>query len=275
MGEVVHLWQRMVIDGEACGCGEPFLSCKFWQAVGCEAFGGWSPGRAAEALQLKESVDRLRFLPRLLSRELPAELASRVERYTGLYDRLYSATARVSGSDVVVDGSKHASLAGCLRHRYGEDLRVVHVVRDPRAVAYSWGKQSPRPMATVASKEHEMARYSPGRAAVQWNAENVALIALARRGVPTLRVKYEDFATQPWETLAQISKFADLPGDLPMGPDRSAALSPTHAVSGHPQLWTMDHLTIREDTSWQTDLRYRDRTLVSLITAPTRRRLGY
>ncbi|GAA2760861.1 sulfotransferase [Actinopolymorpha rutila] len=275
VGEVTHLWQRMLIDGEACGCGEPFLRCAFWREVGEEAFGGWSRVRASDILRLKGSVDRLRFLPRLLRRDLPADLAERVDRYTVTYGRLYAATARVDGSQVVVDGSKHASMAACLSHRYGADLRVVHVVRDPRAVAYSWAKRQARPMATSVSKEKDMARYSPGRAAVQWNAENTALTILARRGVPTLRIRYEDFAARPWESLAEISGFADLPNELPLRPNRTAVLSPTHAVCGNPALWRSDHITVREDTSWRSELNLRDRALVSALTAPTRPHFGY
>lgn len=120
-----------------------------------------------------------------------------------------------------------------------------------------------------------MARYSPGRAAVQWNAENTALTLLARRGVPTLRIRYEDFAARPWETLAEISGFAGLADEAPLGPNRTAALSPTHAVCGNPALWRSDHITVREDTSWRSELGLRDRALVSVLTAPTRPLFGY
>ena len=42
------------------------------------------------------------------------------------------------GGVVVIDSSKHASLAFCLRSCPGIDLRVVHMVRDSRAVAYPY-----------------------------------------------------------------------------------------------------------------------------------------
>ena len=41
VGELVHLWQRGITEGERCGCGEPFRECPFWQQVGKAAFGGW------------------------------------------------------------------------------------------------------------------------------------------------------------------------------------------------------------------------------------------
>src|SRR6266545_3862920 len=41
LGEVVHLWERGVVDGERCGCGKSFRDCAFWNEVGQAAFGGW------------------------------------------------------------------------------------------------------------------------------------------------------------------------------------------------------------------------------------------
>ena len=56
------------------------------------------------------------------------------------YARTYAAIAQVSGRRVVIDSSKHASLAFCLSTSPALDLRVVHVIRDSRAVAYSWSR---------------------------------------------------------------------------------------------------------------------------------------
>ena len=48
-GELVHLWQRGVLDDELCGCGEPFSRCGFWTEVGRRAFGGWRASSLAGA----------------------------------------------------------------------------------------------------------------------------------------------------------------------------------------------------------------------------------
>ncbi|GAA3723700.1 hypothetical protein HDA32_000665 [Spinactinospora alkalitolerans] len=275
VGELVHMWRRSLVDGEPCGCGAPFADCSFWSAVGVEAFGGWDRLDAREVLDLKDSVDRTRFVPRLLSRELPAEAAERVRRYTDLYDRLYAAIASVSGCAVVVDSSKHASLAACLWRRYGRRMRVLHVVRDPRAVAHSWGKRVPRPDAMRSSPEQEMARRSPGGTAVQWMAQNAVLASLARRGAPTRRVRYEDFVAAPVREFRAIAGFVGHHGEVPLAPDGTARLSCTHTVSGNPMRFTTGPVAVRADTSWQGGLARRDRITVSVLTAPARWRYGY
>ncbi|GFJ89664.1 hypothetical protein [Phytohabitans rumicis] len=81
-----------------------------------------------------------------------------IEEYAGYYAAIYEAAARVSGASVVIDSSKHSALAHCLRWVPGLDLRVVHVVRDARGVAYSWTKTVVRP---EADGDAEMTRYSP------------------------------------------------------------------------------------------------------------------
>ncbi|WP_017627078.1 sulfotransferase [Nocardiopsis chromatogenes] len=276
MGEVVHMWRRSLVDDEVCGCGAPFARCPFWAEVGREAFGGWGRVDPARVLELKAAVDRTRFVPGLLADEPPPDLAARAARYTDLYDRLYAAVARVSGCRTVVDSSKHASLAACLRLRYGARMRLLHIVRDPRAVAHAWGKRVPRPDARPTSPEQFMARYSPPRAAVQWVAQNGVLAALERGGLPTLRVRYEDFAADPLGELRGIAEFAGCGADgVPLGADGSAELSLAHTVSGNPMRLRTGPVRVRADVAWRSQLAAPARVAVSALTLPVRWRFGY
>ena len=181
VGEVVHLWQRGVVEDERCGCGEPFRDCAFWRDVGEAAFGGWSQLDVERVAALRAAVDRTRYIPLLAAPALRPPVRRDLDEYLGYYARVYSAIAEVSGCPVVVDSSKHASLAFCLRWQAGLDLRVVHVVRDSRAVAFSWARQVSRPDAATPSY---MARYSPTAAAGHWNAQNGALQLLASGACP-------------------------------------------------------------------------------------------
>nr|WP_255352567.1 MULTISPECIES: sulfotransferase [unclassified Nocardiopsis] len=276
VGEIVHLWRRGLVENERCGCGLPFADCGFWGDVGKRAFGGWERLDVDAVLRLKDSVDRTRFLPGLLQgAEGEGALAARSGRYTELYHRLYSAVAEVSGARVIVDASKHASLAACLRWRYGSRMRLLHVVRDPRAVAHSWSKRVARPDAAPDSSEPEMARYSAGRAAVQWMTQNSTLDELARQGLPTLRVRYEDFVADPEAEFGRVAAFAGHAGDpLRLGED-GVELSEGHAVSGNPMRFQAGPVGVRADHGWRRGLAPWRRCLVEALTAPTRGRYGY
>lgn len=276
VGELVHLWRRGVLDDERCGCGQAFSACPFWAEVGAVAFGGWTPELALRMEQLQPRVDRTRFIPRLLvpsllGRARRAELAE----YTGTFLRLHRAIAEVSGAAVVIDSSKHSSLAFVLRREPGLDLRVVHVVRDSRGVAYSWTKEVRRP---EAGEESLMTRYSPTRSAALWVGHNLFFGLLARLGTPTRRLRYEDFVARPETVLRELAAFADVP--LPAsGPGfldgATVTLSPSHTVAGNPMRFRTGPLQLRRDDAWRTELPVRDRRLVSALTAPLLAGYGY
>jgi hypothetical protein len=119
--------------------------------------------------------------------------------------------ADVSGASVVVDSSKHASTAFLLRRAPGLDLRVVHLVRDSRGVAYSWAKRVQRP--EVTGEGAEMPRYGAGRAAAKWLSYNSLFHLLAATGVPTLPLRYEQLVAEPSRSLGEIASFAGVPDD--------------------------------------------------------------
>jgi hypothetical protein len=277
-GEVVHMWQRSVRDDERCGCGRAFSSCPFWPQVGQAAFGGWDQVDVDRVTRLRAQVDRGRFLPMLASPPLRRRLQPALDEYVAYYRRTYAAIAQVSGSPVVIDSSKHASLAFCLRSSPGVDLRVVHMVRDSRAVAYSWGKVVDRPDAAGS----QMATYKPASAALRWNAQNSALQLLSQLGTPTLRVRYEDFVQDPAATLSEIAEFAGLPGGPDFrflgtdGPGRWwAELAATHTASGNPMRFTTGRVPIRYDSTWQSAMLAGNRRTVTALTLPLLMRYGY
>ena len=64
---------------------------------------------------------------------------------TPALERLYRAIAVVGDTRVIVDSSKAPSTAFVLRAMPVLDLRLVHLIRDSRGVAYSWNKKVVRP----------------------------------------------------------------------------------------------------------------------------------
>jgi hypothetical protein len=278
-GELVHLWQRGVADNERCGCGVAFGACEFWSAVGEAAFGGWSSIDVARIAALRASVDRTRFIPKLTRRSVPARLEADLREYTSYYQRLYGAIAQVSGCRTVVDSSKHASLAFCLSRSDSLDLRVVHVIRDPRAVAYSWTTRVQRPEDPGGSY---MTRYSPLRAAREWNMQNASLGLLARSQTPVLRVRYEDLVCEVKPTLRRICEFAGLTvKDSEFGfvggggCEQWAELRQAHTAAGNPMRFKTGKIAISQDDRWQTAMPAGQRRAVTALTLPLLSLYGY
>jgi hypothetical protein len=275
LGEIVHLWHRDIRENERCGCGQRFHDCPFWTEVGARAFGGWDGVDVDRVASLQAAVERTRFIPRLGRSSLPAALRSDVLEYAGYYSKIYQAAAAVAGADVVVDSSKHSSLAFCLRWHPEIDLRVVHVVRDARAVAYSWTKQVARP---ETDGEEEMTRYSPTRAALLWDVHNAAFGLLRRRGVPVHRLRYEDFLADPVAHTRGIADFVDLPlvdGDLDYLATDHAELGIGHSAAGNPMRFKTGRIVLRRDDEWRAKLPGGQRRVVSAVTLPVRGTYGY
>jgi hypothetical protein len=272
IGEAVHLWERGVRDNEPCGCGLPLLECPFWRKVGDDAFGGWASFDTERMLALKAAVDRNRFIPELAAPRLRGSLARDVTAYVDAYRRLYTSVARISGASVIVDSSKHASLAHALRWCDGLDLRVLQVVRDPRAVAYSWTKEMRR------NAGAEMDTFSPRAAANLWTVMNAGFHLLAARGATVRRGRYEDFIAAPVAGVRGVAEFAGLPvgdGDLGFMTDDSATLTVAHTASGNPMRFVTGKIALRRDEAWRSALPAADRRLVTSLTLPLLLRYGY
>lgn len=277
LGEVVHLWERGIGYDELCSCGEPFSRCPFWQEVGAVAFGGWEKVDVERMRELAARVDRTRHIPAAAATRTTATRATEMAEYIEKFAAVYQAAAAVSGAQVVVDSSKHPSTAYLLRRLPELDLRVVHLVRDSRGVAYSWTKEIARPEATATSAQAEMYRYPPWKSALLWDTHNAALAALGRRGVPVWRLHYERLLADPVATVADLARFlgvaaAGVESFVAAG---SVEVGPAHQIAGNYMRFTTGRLPLRRDEAWRERLPAGARRTVDALTAPLLVRYGY
>lgn len=275
LGEVVHLWQRCLLDGEPCGCGASFADCPFWARVGQVAFGGWDQLDAHRVVDLKRRIDRTVRAPQLAVRGGGRAWLTDVREYASYYGRVYSAAAAVSGRELVIDSSKQASLPFVLQYAEGLDLRVLHCVRDSRAVAYAWTKTVRRPESLQGDTAY-MKTYPPAVLAMKWMQHNLTIEALRLLRVPTMRVRYEDWSAAPTDTVGAALDFAGLDRRAnPRLDDEWIDLTTTHTCSGNPLRFTRGRIEIRRDEKWRTALPRRSRRLVSALTVPGLAGYGY
>jgi hypothetical protein len=276
VGELVHLWERGLGEDNRCGCGEPFGACPFWRRVGEAAFGGWDRLQVEEVLALKDSVDRNRYVPLMVLPALWPPYRARMARHLELLARLYGAVAEVSGRPLLVDASKHASQAFLLRRLPGVDLRLVHLVRDSRGVAFSWTKRMRR--AEVAAGDALMATDTPLRLSARYLAYNLLFHLLRGLGVPGLLLRYESLVADPAGELTRVLEHAGRPpaaGELGFVGDGWVELGPSHALAGNPMRFTSGRVPLRVDEAWRGRLRRRHRLLTMVATWPLLLRYGY
>jgi hypothetical protein len=274
VGEIKFLWERGLQQNRRCSCGTPLRSCEFWVRVLKEAFGELPDDATVRALDSASRRFRTRHLPGLLLRPGRSPDARRLLWYYGILARLYRAVAEVSGARVVVDSSKFPSYLTALLQSPELDVRVAHIVRDPRAVAYSWQRRRHDPDAPGGE---EMPRMHPGFTALYWSAWNLATERIARRcGLRYLRFRYEDLVAEPAGTLRAITELAGVPGSgLPDRDDHEVLVPRTHQVSGNPMRFRSGPVALRLDDEWTTGMATRHRYLTGAVTVPLRHRYGY
>jgi Sulfotransferase family len=275
-GELKYIWTRGIANNELCGCGERFLKCPFWTAVGQQAYGGWSHVDAEEMNELERAVDTHARIPAMLKPEMWPGYAAPFARFVDVLERLYAAIAHVSGAAAIVDSTKRPSTAFLLARMPAIDLRFVQLVRDSRGVAFSWSKHVKRP--EVTDSVDFMPRYNPVKAGVRWMGNNSLFHLLAALGVPGMRVRYESLIRAPRPELERVVRHAGLrlePDALAFLDRRPLELETNHIVAGNPLRLEGKSLELRLDDAWHISMDRRQELVVLLLTWPLLLRYGY
>ncbi len=276
VGELIDIFRRVYAGDELCGCGEPFSQCPFWCEVGDRAFGGWSSELVAEMAELQSQVARQRHIPHLLSPYQRQAFRDSLGTYRDRYGELYQAIALTAGARVVVDASKWPSQALALS-RSRLDLRVVHVVRDVRGVAWSMNKRDlERPHAT--GGREVMFHQGIAVAAGRWVVCQSEVDAVRLSGTPTVLLSYEELATRARSVIGQTLDQLELtvPEDelRHLGP-HEADLGASHGLSGNPSRFTAGVTPLRLDEEWREKMPRVSQSVLAVIGTPQRVRMTW
>ncbi|HVI16962.1 MAG TPA: hypothetical protein VM712_01200 [Gaiellales bacterium] len=274
IGELRHMWRRGIQLNQRCGCGEPFWDCPFWSDVGDHAFGGWDNAPHERMLDLQRQVDRFRQLPRLAAMPVAAGVRRTVDEYAVNAGRVYRAVEQVAQAPTVIDSSKSATFAVILQRVPEIDPVVLHLIRDSRAVAYSWSRR--RPMPEVVEGEAYMATYGPARAAIDWARSNVAIEAAHLAGIARTRLRYESLVRAAPEELARVRAALGLTAaQAALLAAPMVEVGVQHTVAGNPARFSGDHVRLRPDEEWMSAMTTRDRRIVAVLTWPMLTAYGY
>jgi hypothetical protein len=276
VGELRYLWREGLIDNRLCGCGNRFHECAFWSMVGRHAFGGWDGPFADRLVGLERSVARQRHLPLLYEPAVSRRYRTRLEAFTSVLSRLYMSIAEIAPARVVVDSTKDPAYGFLLRQVPGIDLRIVHLVRDSRGVAFSWSKRVPT--RDYPDRDTYMHRFGAGTVGLRWDIYNSLIELLGRTGPKEIRVRYEDLIEAPRRELGRIADLVEAPPDpasMNFVGDGKVIFGVHHIAAGNPMRAQAGALPLRRDEAWRTRMAPGPRRVVSAITWPLLRRYGY
>jgi hypothetical protein len=263
--------QELTPEEYLCSCHAPVRDCEFWQRVSREMaerghkFDIWDADldfRARDgglADVLLRAVQRGPVLEAARSAGLNVVPGARRERdrIAARIGSLAEIVARIKGCDTFLDSSKRPERATLMQRSGDFDMRVIHLVRDGRAVSWS-------------SMKH--LGLSPEDAARSWLADNHGS-EHARRYFPShrwLTLRHEDLCADPDGTLTRLHGFIGVPSTN--GYHKFRAVD--HHIIGN-QMRLSSTSEIRLDESWKQALTPEQMTTIDHLVAPLNRRYGY
>lgn len=278
VGELIDAFRKAMRFDELCGCGENFSRCEFWVRVGERAFGGWTLEFVDEVSQLQRDVGRQRHLGFLAAPQRgTSRFREKLDRYGDVYSRLYAAILAESGARVVVDASKGTAQALAVSRGQGVDLRLVHLVRDARGVAFSWAKAGvDRPQGVT--RGTTMAHFSPQLTAARWIRVQAETTAARRFLTASTMLRYEDLIADPAREIVKLLAEIGLPVEeaaLGRIDGRAVDLPLSHGLSGNPSRFKTGPQELRLDEQWRRDMAAWDRLSTTTIAAGSLTRYRY
>ena len=251
-GEVVDFWEHAGIPAIRCGCGELLNECPVWSKV-MAAFENKASPSVSQIFQYKNKFDRTRQLPFLkFDQSLNRE---GYQDYLHALGLLYKEIKKAAGGQTIVDSSKTPVHLFHLGKMPGAEIRVLHLMRDPRAVAYSWNNRVKKdPAFSQDAKSMDQRSYL--NSIIRWKVENRFTEAFGQRQKAYTPLKYEDFTRDPYRSLSQALQVLGCTGhegQLEFLKDQGFQCQRTHSVGGNPVRFS-EITSISPNNTWQTQM---------------------
>jgi hypothetical protein len=237
----------------------PFSQCGFWAKIMKDAF---ADPDAIDADAMRELRRRAHQAAMAGKRGAP------VAEYAAILERLLRGVAACDGATTIVDSSKNPGHGAVLLAAAGLDVRVVHLVRDPRGVANSLGRQH-----TMSGQAISMARCGPVKAAMHWRRENRRTASLTGNAI---LLRYEELVAEPQATFSRLLQQLDEPAETSTFLNGAVAMfAEGHSLCGNPMRHRGGPVEIRNDDAWRRRMPAWRQRLVSLLTRGPARSYGY
>jgi len=265
-GEVMYIWDRIISENGICGCGSHVCQCNVWSNILEEAFGINKQIDCRQMIRLRNSEWQSIKIPFWMwVSAIRKKLLSKMQEYLANLGKLYSAMGSVLSDNVIIDSSKNPAYLYMLSRISEVDIYIVHIIRDPRATAYSW-----------LNKKTGFAQISSWKSSLSWDIRNSCCDLFRREyGKKYLRIKYEDLMADPKKAVNSILEMAgESPKRLDFLKNNEIELGQNHCVFGNTDLFKTGVVKLCLDQRWK-NMKERDKIITTAITLPLIYRYGY
>lgn len=227
-----------------CTCQKTLATCPFWQKVFQSI---------PQALQISDSKLAIhqKKIDFLFNRKRYFFVADKIkkvdlEKYLKLNEKVYENILTYSGKKIIFDSSKDVDRAKALLDSGQLEIIFLHLVRDGRAVSYSYKRKYGGVITPM----------------IRWALRNLKIEILKRRHPEKfIFMRYEDFCKNPKQEIKKILQRIGLDFEPQMLNFREKT---HHQAGGNRLRFTQDE-KIREDLAWQTQLPLLDKIIFNLL----------
>lgn len=274
-GELALLSVNNLFHRFYCPCGGPVDGCQFWGAVMAEWFRRTGMTDLTEHARLRQLFEgpRLVGLSRLMRERLRP--SKEFAKYASQTAELYRSIRQVSGRNIIVDSSAIPMRAFALSMMSEIDLRLVHLVRDGRGVAWSLKKGLQEdPKQGIGTTEEPRPVW---RSALTWIAYNMASTWVCRQ-VPRDRsffCRYEDLSVNSEDVLDRLGDFIGCDFSELVQRIKSGEPLKVGCTFGGNRMRMGGSVRLRLDSDWTQKLSQSEKRTLSWMCGWLMRRYGY
>jgi len=253
LNNAMDAWNKKRI----CSCGVPIRQCRIWKNVGNIFFSNDSGGEHYRIANYQNDIERqISIINHILGLYDP----SMIHEYHSYIYNIFRLLKESSSAKAVIDSSKSVGRALALLKNAKIDVQIIHLVRDPRGVYFSFQKKN---LITPTKNIWSLVVY--------WNGVNfLASLARLRFGdKKVLRVRYEDLISNTDKTIDKIGDFIkeDL-SDVKIKLRDEVSMERGHIASGNRIREQKIPLKLQPDFEWMKRLKLHQRIIIATHCSP-------
>jgi hypothetical protein len=274
VGETHQLWTADLIDQRLCGCGKKLTECEVWTKIFSIGFQGFNKVDFDHIQKARDQCSRTRSMVVSSIPIVRSRWKENKKIYLAAVERLYRSIQLSTGCNVIVDTSKLPSYSYLLHTSPFIEPYIVHLIRDPRATAYSWSRQ--KSVRTAKGMSH-MPRHNSLHSVMEWDIQNATTEALKSWVFPkAMTILYEDFISHTDASIRSIIDFVGEPSPSSiLAPAGRVNLGVTHTVVGNPNRFQIGNTTLKLDDEWKHKMSRSSKLFITLLAWPLLIRYHY
>ncbi len=272
VGELPTLWRHGWQDDWQSSDGYKFSTSPVWQSLVARLYEDDDDFDPKKCLELCERVSTRRHLLAFGTRSYRKNIQKDLNTYIAHFEKVYHILAIQADARVIIDSGKSPFHAALMSESSEVDFRTVHLIRDPRAVAFSRMRRKINKNTTTGISSL-MVRQSSTRIALRWSWQNFLMSRLQCKTLKGVQSSYETLAESPEVEIRRILTELNLSCNHTALDSLSAGAftkQPGIAFSGNSSRFDFEQNAIRIDDIWKKELPWLSYCIVSVLTYPAR-----